>query len=60
MTAYSFLTEKQRVRADLFGYSDRTQGNSTELYQGKVRLSIRKKFFPRGLLVTGTGSVGQW
>lgn len=48
MTAYSFLTEKQRVRADLFGYSDRTQGNSTELYQGKVRLSIRKSSSPEG------------
>jgi len=41
-------------------YSDRTRGNGMELYQGRVRLGIRNRFFTRGQSGPGTGSQGQW
>lgn len=40
--------------------SNRTQENSMELWQWKVRLDFRKRFFTRGWLGTGIGCPHQW
>lgn len=39
--------------------SDQTQGNGTELCQGRFQLDTKKRFFTRGWLGTGTASLGQ-
>lgn len=61
MVAYSSSQGEQKDRcwSLLSGDSDRTQGNCMELSQGRVRLDVRKRFFARGWLGTGTGYPGQ-
>ena len=42
------------------GDSNRTRRNGKELHQGMARLGVRKRFFTRGWLGSGTGSAVQW
>lgn len=58
MALYNYLKGGfNKVVASLFSQvtSDSMKGNGLELYQGRVKLDIRKNFFTKGLSSTETG-----